>query len=97
MHLSAVDPRRWNLKKTRLFQRKLNELPQDVTLATKFCLTFQIQYFEVSFFVVFKCQFFKEFLFKALNSSGICKAQNSCHQLKWDELAKSNDFSKKIK
>ena len=76
MHLSAVDPRRWNLKKTRLFQRKLNELPQDVTLATKFCLTFQIQYFEVSFFVVFKCQCFKELPSKALNSSGICKAQN---------------------
>ena len=57
------------LKKSTLFQRKLNEIPQNVTLAPKFCLTFQIQYFEVSFFVVFKWQFFKELLFKLLNSS----------------------------
>ena len=71
-----MDPRQWNLKKAKQFQRKLNELPQDVTLVFKFCLTFQIQDFEVSLFVVSKCQFFKEFLSKALNSGGLFRVQN---------------------
>ena len=44
-----------------LFQKKLNELPQDFRFASKFCLKFEIQYFEVLFFVVFKSQFFREF------------------------------------
>ena len=33
----------------------LNELPQKVSLACKFCLTVHMQYFEISIFVVFKC------------------------------------------
>ena len=39
-----------------LFQRKLNDFPQEVSLVSKFYLTVQIKYFEVSIFVVFKCQ-----------------------------------------
>ena len=50
----------WNLKKTALFKRKLNKLPQEVSFATKLCLTVQIQYFEVSVFVGFKCQFLSQ-------------------------------------
>ena len=57
----VVDPRQWTLKKIAPFQRKLNELHHDVSLASKLCLTFQIQYFEVLVFVAFKCQFFREF------------------------------------
>ena len=44
-----------------LFQSKLNEPPEDVSLDSKLCLSFQIQYFEVSIFVVFNCQFLREF------------------------------------
>ena len=40
---------------------KLDELPQEFRFASKFCLKFEIQYFEVLFFVVFKSQFFREF------------------------------------
>ena len=58
----VVDSRGRSLQKRTLFQSKLNELPQEVSLPSKFCLTFQIKYFVVSIFVVFKCQFFKEFL-----------------------------------
>ena len=35
----AMDLRRWSLQGTMLFQRKLNELPQEVTLDSKFCQT----------------------------------------------------------
>ena len=52
-----------------LFESKLNELREDVTLGSKFCVTFQIKYFVVSLSVVFKCQFFKEFLCKPLTNS----------------------------
>ena len=44
-------------KSPTLFQRKLNEHPEEVSFTSKFCLTVQIQYFEVSIFVGFKCQF----------------------------------------
>ena len=53
--------RKRSLQKIMLFQSKLNELPEDVSLASKFRLTFQIQYFQVLIFAVFKCQFFREF------------------------------------
>ena len=45
-----------NLKNITLFQSKLNELPQEVSLAYKFFLTIHMQYFEVSILVFFKCQ-----------------------------------------
>ena len=45
-----------NLKNITLFQSKLNELPQEVSLAYKFFLTIHIQYFEVSILGFFKCQ-----------------------------------------
>ena len=51
---SVVDPHQLNLRKNTLFQSKLNELPQEVSLACKFCLTVHMQYFENSIFVVFK-------------------------------------------
>ena len=51
-----MDRRQWNLKKATLFKKKLNELPQEDNLASQFRLTVQIQFFEVSIFVVFKCQ-----------------------------------------
>ena len=52
--IPIVETLRWTLKKAKQFQRKLNGLSQDVPLAIKFCLTFQIQDFQVSFFVVSK-------------------------------------------
>ena len=45
-----------NLKNITLFQRKLNELPQEVSLPYKFCLTIHMKYFEVLILVFFKCQ-----------------------------------------
>ena len=39
-----------------LFQSKLNELPQEVSLAYKFCSTIHMQYFEVSILLFFKYQ-----------------------------------------
>ena len=45
-----------NLKNITLFQRKLNELPQEVSLPYKFCLTIHMKYFEVLVLVFFKCQ-----------------------------------------
>ena len=45
-----------NLKDITLFQSKLNELPQEVSLAYKFFLTIHMQYFEVLILVFFKCQ-----------------------------------------
>ena len=56
MESQVVDRRQWNLKKATLFKKKLNELPQEDNLASQFRLTVQIQLFEVSIFVVFKCQ-----------------------------------------
>ena len=76
MQFPVMGPRQWTLKKTTRFQRKLNKLPQDVTLASKFSLTFQIQYFEVSLFVVFNRQCFKQLPCKPLNSSKLCRAQD---------------------
>ena len=45
-----------NLKNITLFQSKLNELPQEVSLAYEFCLTIHMKYFEVSIVGFFKCQ-----------------------------------------
>ena len=45
-----------NLKNITLFQSKLNELPQEVSLAYDFCLTIHMKYFEVSILGFFKCQ-----------------------------------------
>ena len=45
-----------NLKNTTLFQSKLNELPQEVSLTYKFCIRVHMQYFKVSILFFFKCQ-----------------------------------------
>ena len=47
-HFPVMDLCWLNLKNTTLFPRKLNELPLEVSLAYKFCLTVHMQYFEVS-------------------------------------------------
>ena len=47
-------------KKTALFKRKLNKIPQEVSFAAKLCLIVLIQYFEVSIFVGYKCQFLSQ-------------------------------------
>ena len=47
-HSPVMDLCCLNLKKTTLFPSKLNELPLEVSLAYKFCLTVHMQYFEVS-------------------------------------------------
>ena len=46
---------------TTLFERKLNELSENVSFDSEFILAFEIQPFKVSFFVFLKCQFFKVF------------------------------------
>ena len=56
-HSTLINPHWCNVNKTMFFQSKLNELAQKVSLVSKFCLTVQKQYFDVSNFVVFKCQF----------------------------------------
>ena len=53
----VMDSCPWNLRKTLPFQSKLNKLTQKFSLASKLCLIVQIQYFEISIFVDFKCQF----------------------------------------
>ena len=72
----AINSSGRSLQKAMIFQRKLNELPDDVSFDSKFCLTFQIQCFEILFFVVSKSEFFKEFHCKPLDSSGGCRGQN---------------------
>ena len=47
-------------QKTALFKRKLNKIPQEVSFAAKLCLIVLIQYFEVSIFVGYKCQFLSQ-------------------------------------
>ena len=78
-----------------LFQRKLNDFPQKVSLVSKFCLTVYIQYFEVSIFVAFKWQAIP--VVKSLNNSIAffqkCKKaifQNSLFVLKENRQKKAN-------
>ena len=52
-------PHRYSVPKTTLFERKLNELSENVNFDSEFVVAFEIQPFKVTFFVSLKCQFFK--------------------------------------
>ena len=92
MHSTLINPHWCNLNKTTFFQSKLNELAQKVSLVSKFCLTVQIQYFEVSLFVAFECEF-------------LCQMEQQCFcfgsdfpalDLCWRSLQRTKLFQRKL-